>query len=338
MSLSRRRAAFTLVELLVVIAIIGVLVALLLPAVQAAREAARRMQCQNHLKQLALGLLNYHDSKGIFPPSLQFDAGQAPGSSTNFRPNWVIMMLPHIEQQGLYDSFNFAQTISHADNRLPRGTELSFMKCPSDGFNRQKFAGVASGDNDNWARGNYAANGCNLELSWLGDQGGWADLTRRGVMGPNVALTISGVVDGTSNTMLLGEIRAGISDKDRRGVWAMGTAGPSSLYWHGYSGDDNGPNFYSGANLDDDIVGCNSIDAQLKITNKMTCCDCNNKQMTARSAHNGGVYSAFCDGSVHFISDNINTSGSWGGSPAVWDLLIASSDGKVLNLEAVGVK
>lgn len=333
-----RRSAFTLVELLVVIAIIGVLVALLLPAVQSAREAARRMQCQNNLKQLGISLHNYHDTKGAFPPSVQFDVGQAPGSSTNFRPNWVILLLPHVEQQSLYDSFDFTQTISHANNRTARGVELAFMKCPSDGFNRRKFAGTASGDGDNWARGNYAANGCNAELSWLGEGGGWADMTKRGVMGPNVSLEIGGIRDGTSNTMLLGEIRAGISDKDRRGVWAMGTAGPSALFWHGYGGDDNGPNFYSGANLDDDIVGCDQIDAQLKITHKMTCCNCNSKQMTARSVHTGGVFSIFCDGSVHFISDNINTSGSWGGSPAVWDRLIASCDGQVLSLDAVGVK
>jgi prepilin-type N-terminal cleavage/methylation domain-containing protein len=328
-----RRRGFTLVELLVVIAIIGILVALLLPAVQAAREAARRMQCQNNLKQLGLALHNYHDQKGSFPPSVQFDAGQQPGNSTNFRPNWVIMMLPNIEQQNLYDSFDFKQTISHDNNRIQRGTELSFMKCPSDGFTKTKFSGTASGDGNNWARGNYGANGCNSELSWLGvgSDNQWGSNLKRGVMGSNIALSIAEITDGTSNTMMLGELRAGITDKDRRGIWAMGTAGASSLWWHGFGGDDNGPNFYSGQNLDDDLIGCDQIPQELKVTHKMTCCNCNSKQATVRSVH---------DGSVHFVANTINTSGSWGGSSplAVWDRLIASCDGQVLSLDAVGVR
>src|SRR5687767_13667910 len=99
----RGRPGFTLVELLVVIAIIGVLVALLLPAVQAAREAARRAQCQSNIKQLGLALLNYHAGRNTFPASINFPAGAGipwnPSISTTHGPNWVIAILPFIEQQ-----------------------------------------------------------------------------------------------------------------------------------------------------------------------------------------------------------------------------------------------
>src|SRR5262247_3134396 len=100
--------AFTLVELLVVIAIIGVLVALLLPAVQAAREAARRMRCSNNLKQLSLGLLNYEDVYKTLPPA---------GINTN-QMSWVVMLLPYIEQKNLFDQFNFTQGAWNASSRI----------------------------------------------------------------------------------------------------------------------------------------------------------------------------------------------------------------------------
>ena len=161
---------FTLVELLVVIAIIGILVALLLPAVQAAREAARRMQCSNNLKQLALGLHNYHDTNKIFPPGLQFHpgainltTGQGIRTSAGYGPNWVILTLPYAEQQALHDRFDLTVEISHANNRDPRGIDLDVMVCPTD-LRRKHFEGglTSSGsaipEGDNWARGNYAVN------------------------------------------------------------------------------------------------------------------------------------------------------------------------------------
>ncbi len=108
---TKPRRGFTLVELLVVIAIIGILVALLLPAVQSAREAARRMQCQNHLKQLGLALHNYHDTLGYFPPSSNWAAIAEVNTknNANLRANWVISILPYIEQQSLYNSFQCAR-------------------------------------------------------------------------------------------------------------------------------------------------------------------------------------------------------------------------------------
>ena len=148
------RRAFTLVELLVVIAIIGILVALLLPAVQAAREAARRTSCQNNLKQIGIALQNYHDSSsGAFPPGIVFDAGPTgmpfvPDRSWSFRPNWIINILPYMEEQGLYDSFDLTVYISDAVNQIPRGTTVETLLCPSDADRAAtKFTGQREGDN-----------------------------------------------------------------------------------------------------------------------------------------------------------------------------------------------
>ena len=185
----RRRSSvgFTLVELLVVIAIIGILVALLLPAIQAAREAARRSQCQNHMKNLGLALLNFEHTKKTFPPAVQTEELDSPGNiSAQIRaaqdgqrlyPNWAILILPFIEEQALFDSFVFkdknGRYLSLTANSIPavalpagkasnanfvgRNREVQVMLCPSDdGQGRPYDGGTFSGGL--WARGNYAYN------------------------------------------------------------------------------------------------------------------------------------------------------------------------------------
>ncbi len=333
-----RRTAFTLVELLVVIAIIGILIGLLLPAVQAVREAARRLQCRNNLKQLSLAVLNYEQSFGSYPPAVQFLPGDDPARTDNFRPNWVVMILPYIEQQGVYNAFDFSLPLSDSANREARGMELATMKCPTDGANRTKFSGSQGyNEGDNWARGNYAASGgrgymlnwtrvdaiCGPNsLGWSGPQA-WQ---YRGVMAAGVSASLAEVRDGTSNTILLGEIRAGLNQYDSRGTWAMGNAGASALFGYGYS-DANAPN--DPRLLSDDIKGCGYLHSTSPgvdelIKQRMGCCTGQGSwQATVRSQHPGGVLCAFADGSVHFISDWIETST---GMDAVWQRLICSMD------------
>lgn len=348
---------FSLVELLVIIAIVGILIALLLPAVQAAREAVRRMQCSNNLKQLSLALHNYHDAHKTFPPSVQFDYDESPNSSDHFRPNWVILILPFIEEQSTRDQFDLTKTISDSANRTPRGRSIPVMLCPTDLGHHVPFVGIpASESGDNWARGNYAANGANARPdagvtaligsgikcvhcgtstgSTGGPEGasqseGWADVKLRGVMGACMAMPLRRIVDGTSHTMLLGEIRIGLSELDHRGTWAMGTAGSSALFMHGYNSDDNGPN---ACNEDsDDVRGCGylwtSPGHSVLVQECMTCYGTLSSQATARSRHPGGVLSAFCDGSVHFIADTIIGGGAWASNPSPWDHLITCCDG-----------
>jgi len=120
---------FTLVELLVVITIIGILIGLLLPAVQSAREAARALQCANHMKQIALALHNYHTAHSILPFATPYD-NRSPHAKVG--GTWVAMILPHIEQSALYDSFNFDVPMNHPDNTEEVTTVIPTLLCPSD--------------------------------------------------------------------------------------------------------------------------------------------------------------------------------------------------------------
>jgi hypothetical protein len=342
-----------------VITIIGILIALLLPAVQAAREAARRAQCQNNIRQLGLGVLNYEQTYKVFPPASHW-ADLRPGQTnssdidmmnqSNLRDNWVIMVLPFVEQQNLYDRFDLSRPINDPVNRDERGVELSVMKCPSDAYNRRKYDGTqgeqSSNHGDNWARGNYGANGAlgmqtdSAHCDWLSGSGcaasqqGWADPRIRGVMGANQAVNVDEIDDGTSNTFLILEIRAGLTVYDCRGIWAMSGAGTSSVWCHGYLGDARGPNCIFPAA--DDSANCGQLHTNLGgaaelIRRKMTCysgtSSSPNRQGAARSMHVGGIYTCFADGSVHWISDDVETSGSTSYA-SVWDRLNLSADGQ----------
>ena len=353
---------FTLVELLVVITIIGILIALLLPAVQSAREAARRMQCANNMKQLGLAVLNYESALKILPPASHWRKATdvETANNTNLCETWVILILPYLEQQGVYDSFDLTRYITDPVNRDARGAELSVMKCPSDPNNQTRYNGQAGGTSnhgDNWARGNYAANGGMgfQSVAWhcttggsngagcaaMATSKGWQDRRIRGVMGANASSTIAQIRDGTSNTILLAEIRAGVVEHDIRGVWALSGAGPSSVWAHGFIGDANGPN--PAGLLVDDTDGCSEVVATLGghevlAAMGMGCC-CNygssrvNWQAAARSTHPGGVMTCFADGSVHFISNSIETGNSINRLSA-WDKLNLSMSGEVVTSQS----
>lgn len=189
---SRLVRAFTLIELLVVIAIIAILVALLLPAVQQAREAARRTQCKNNLKQLGLALHNYHDVAGRFP--MQAVYGAWDGAAYQPRHHtWISMLLPYFDQAPLYNQINFSAPAwgqAHVT-----GNEMPALRCPSD-------TGTNRSNTRNLVFTNYAASEGH---HW------WNDASRpnRGVFTNTLEASIRDVVDGTSNTVAIAEVCGG---------------------------------------------------------------------------------------------------------------------------------
>lgn len=356
-----RPRGFTLVELLVVIAIIGVLVALLLPAIQAAREAARRNSCLNNLKQLGIALHGYHDANGEFPPSVQFDPAEGdPSIVTTRYKNWLIEILPYIEQGPLFERFDYSMPISDIVNREPRGVRIASLICPSEDSSLvdTPYAGFDANEGDNWARGCYGANASlgNMQGDTSGNPANrsaagpntprWRSDWLRGVMGANVAVSIRRITDGTSHTLLVAEIRVGLGAMDRRGTWALGGAASSSLWQHG-SDDGNGPN---PCNIgSDNIQGCQDIYSSIGEGSALAeCMSCNHlvndltSQGVVRSRHPGGIHACFTDGSVHFISDFIQRSNIFDLRPnridndpetflGVWQRLNTSADSLLID-------
>jgi prepilin-type N-terminal cleavage/methylation domain-containing protein len=376
--LSRRSgslAGFTLVELLVVIAIIGVLVSLLLPAVQAAREAARRAQCQNNLKNIALGLLNYHEARKKFPAPVYLyqtsatakDVPNVLSGDFQLGKTWSIEILPYIELQSIYSRFQWWNPSTSAAMFLPStrfptlnvnaplvATEIASFICPSDRNATQPYLGGHSSNPAPWARGNYGLNVGNFYPSQdmlrrlRGDMPAPSPLPERidFFMGmgavEGVEKSIAQISDGTTNTLMLGEMRAGLSQRDRRGVWAMGMCGSNFHCRHGFNGTQ-GVNSCFGE--EDDFLGVADVAADVGEATMRTECMWGNSwaaaQSVVRSSHAGGAFAALADGSVRFLSDFIDAGnvsvGDYLGSQnandiveanfGVWQRMIASSDG-----------
>jgi len=348
----RTRRAFTLIELLVVIAIIAILIGLLLPAVQKIREAANRMKCSNNLKQLGLGAHNYNDVFGKFPDGVQIANPPTNGSQNivsayrtpGFGPNWAIFLLPYIEQNNLYQA-----NVTGIQNYLPsigvdqswrniRNNRIPIYLCPSD-TSQQTIPFALNGGN--WFRGNYAANAGAGWFNWTRDGdsqdggafGGGASGRSGGPFGINFGAAVATITvqDGTTNTILFNEVRIGLNQNDRRGVWAMGLAG-SSLTAASSIGDCTVPNDQN--EYSDDIEDCNAIRQAMGVGNsglgvlRMGCSNDNlpnnwpNWQAQARSRHAGGVNACFCDGSVRFIRDTI--------AQSTWHDLNSRDDGRTI--------
>ncbi len=300
-----RRTGFTLIELLVVIAIIAILIALLLPAVQQAREAARRTQCKNNLKQIGLALHNYHDTHNVFPP------GQIRGwngtNETGSGFGWGTMILPFMDQAPLYNRLDFNTPIFEGTNKtqINGSAPLPMTLCPSD-TSRTRFNNVHGGQPNNM---NALPN-----TSYRGSSGSWAagfsdstDVRYSGgifCIDPAPATGISGVRDGTSNTIMVGEHSGRI--------WNGGS-------WYGMQHQTMGS-----ATPGNDVACCSSwylAPGYMKLTNAYTV------GMTVAdyrygSDHAGGAHFLFADGTVRYLSENINhnlnlvraSSDSWSGA------------------------
>lgn len=298
MSLSRRRG-FTLVELLVVIAIIGVLVALLLPAIQAAREAARRTTCNNNLKQLSVALQNYHDTYNRFPFGYgwfrtAYGAGAPGGIELTFNDR----LFPYIEQAHI--------EINWSDNGLQpfMSFAIPVFLCPSDPDSDSIWL---SGTTPAYARSNYGGNfglgcmECSLTTPWAQGQSPTSGGRIEGIFGWNSTTRLRDITDGTSNTALLSEIAVG---EDRTLIRAIRDYDEGVPVMFDYAPNSNMP----------DLTAFCTAAIQAKLANTPFPCASSTKNkplMLSRSYHPGGVHTALCDGSVRFVSDSVDQKVWW---------------------------
>ena len=289
---NRARRGFTLIELLVVIAIIAILIALLLPAVQQAREAARRTQCKNNLKQLALAIHNYHDVARTFPPG-GITLGRCCGTRSG--TNWALSTLPYLDQTTLYDRYNFNRYNEDGANRFVREQALTVHMCPSD-VNSGRLERPESGPGRGlqYMLSSYRCVGGKTNGRGWWDNEQWTGIGRREWRGVfhhigRQGLTVermATVTDGTSNTLMLGEMHT--KTRPRRATfWAY-------TYTSYNSSDVTVP---QSRTLIGDYDRCRSIGG----AGGSNAC-----KRGWGSFHTGIIQFALCDGSVRAISINVN--------------------------------
>lgn len=281
----QRLRGFTLVELLVVISIITILISLLLPAVQAAREAARRSSCANNMKQLGLALHNYHSARKTFPPGAFF----AEGHQGKWGPSWITMLLPSLEQSAIFDQIDFKKgMVSQAILQ----NQVNVLLCPTDVRSQlDSQYGMMTNYAGNIGLGTYR---CRWTVGTTTPALLNSLITKRGMFRLMLNTSMRDVKDGSSNTIMVAEIRrTGGTDRDSRGV-ANAPCGP--LYMHNFS-----PNDAETVNADA-VWQCNNL-LEVPCVGKAS----NNPyRMTARSRHSGGLNVTRADGSVSFMKETIS--------------------------------
>ena len=310
-----RRRGFTLIELLVVIAIIAVLIALLLPAVQQAREAARRTQCKNNMKQIGLALHNYESTFTLFPPSDTSPLGKGvwnyPGTGPS-DPNihlhsFASLILPYIDQGSIYNSINYNVSALDPSNLLMASKALPAYLCPS--YNGPKYSTDAhyTGaplNSTTYAIRNYAALGAKTGVGLSGAPG----TAPEGILYPRSNTGFRDITDGTSNTAMIAETR-----EPGASVWMDGTSATMAGRWFNpvsinppYGGNTTAIN-YTPYFISTPLYGfSNTID----------------QTWGPSSLHVGGAHHLLGDGSVRFISQNVDVN--------TYDALVTRAGGEVV--------
>jgi prepilin-type N-terminal cleavage/methylation domain-containing protein len=291
------RKAFTLVELLVVIAIIGILVSLLLPAVSAVREAARRTQCSNRQRNIGTAILNFEAQYGKLPMGINLtnDSGDF------LKPPWqthtgFLLLLPFLEEQTTYEQFDFDKANIDLENRDVAGKQVAILLCPSDdGDNRSSYWAV--GGKNRFARSNYVF--C-FGSDTVFDEGTRGETD--GAFRASGSRRLADLEDGASKTAILSEVLAGQDDDssddkkmDSRGLWAM--------HFMGAAG-------YTHRLLPNDTSGDKLLNNFCVPFQRAPCEDSASKwhemYATARSAHVGGVQVVFADNHLAFVTDEVD--------------------------------
>jgi prepilin-type N-terminal cleavage/methylation domain-containing protein/prepilin-type processing-associated H-X9-DG protein len=284
----RRSRGFTLIELLVVIAIIAVLIALLLPAVQQAREAARRSQCKNNLKQVGLALHNYHDVHNQFPPG-----SYVPGHSTNM---WA-SILPFADQANVYNQLNFkigwswiGQPGGGPNVLVLNGVKPAYMICPTS-----SLPSTVVKNGSNIVQGSYVMLGGADTDPNVYNTGTYGMSSIAGVFYPNSTTGFRDITDGTSNTMMISEdSQMSLTNTDLRADHADGSWIGDPSTWNSGGG---GSRCFNRTTL---RYAIGTRDATLNGVGGQAC----NTPLV--SQHAGGVHALLCDGSVRFLSNNLD--------------------------------
>jgi prepilin-type N-terminal cleavage/methylation domain-containing protein len=284
------KSAFTLVELLAVIAIIGMLVALLLPAVQGSREAARRSSCANNMKQIGLAIEGYLHARKVFPASNTDELFIWDNDSELPNHSWASVIMPYVELEALRDSIDFKLSSMHAANRPAAGTIVSIYRCPS--YRGGDFTEDPHYPDGQYAIGNYVSIGASdVDHLWQ------VSMKPEGVIFPLADIRPADISDGLSKTMFIAESR-----EEKMRVWIDGRTSANTALRYDLSGGPPGVSLNFRPYYDDgDIVS----------------------EYGPSSAHSGGAYHLYGDGSVHFLRDAI--------SPASYVALCTRAGGDVVD-------
>ncbi len=334
MLLQKRNKGFTLVELLVVIAIIGILVGLLLPAVQAAREAARRMECSNNLKNLGLAVHNYHDTYKALPPGYVHHTWMA-NDTDDSKWGWGALVLPFVEQAPLHESLDvgnrpLGDAVGTPNLLALMQTRIATYRCPSDVApdlntvgDRKILAGPnTSGGPYETAVSNYVGvHG----IAWRSDNGARGTRGLFHMLGgsaPAVAIRFRDILDGTANTLMIGE-RAWQYKRDDNDAWT--STGAGSIY-----GIRDNKNLQKNSG----VVGTSLARINFSFDNNSA-----RRRSLFSSFHPGGAQFALGDASVRFIPETIDFSdngsqsnGTSGKVDSVYERLVARDDGQPVEL------
>jgi prepilin-type N-terminal cleavage/methylation domain-containing protein/prepilin-type processing-associated H-X9-DG protein len=326
----RSRSAFTLVELLVVIAIIGILIAILLPAVQSAREAARRIQCTNHMKQVGVALHNHENDKRRLPSSM---IGYLP----NGGPEWTgftaqTQLLPYLEEMAIYDGIDFTNRWLSSINQKAGKAAVPVYTCPSDNSLGRIYATVGTpphhltGTQFEWSRSNFVvcAGSSTMTPLSLGQlqQPLWkrsapwikppipplSEFKSDGPFVLEVGRKLSEFTDGLSNTVLGSEVLAGRDERgnpgngnkyDTRGIWFQGFGG-GAIYEHQRTPNSSDPD------CADNATACAPFPPPVDMPCVVCASNISGSYFSARSMHPGGVNVLFGDGHVAFVADDVD--------------------------------